>query len=300
MKKIENNGERTHSKASERYVDVIFEYKDGTIWNGSIPIEYRRTGVELTEQEDIEEYIKKAYDYCHPNNYQSWKQEQKEFWLNKAKAKITKEIFEVLTTFEWTCVSCQLPANPNFARRIQDLKEMGYTIATDTTKRCNTCDSKKTHLILVPLPRGGVSGYEVWSPSLRKKIVDLLNGYDAYEGKIVKKDNLLPDHKFPEIRWGRDTKRDSLEKLTDKEITEQFQLLSNQRNLQKREVCRQCYQTGIRGYPFGIKYYYQGEQTWSSTIPRSGKAAEKGCLGCGWYDLESWRTSLNSKLAESS
>lgn len=50
------------------------------------------------------------------------------------------------------------------------------------------------------------------------------------------------------------------------------------------------------GYPFGIKYYYQGEQTWYSSIPRSGKAAEKGCLGCGWYDLETWRKSLNSKL----
>jgi hypothetical protein len=42
MKKIAINGERTHSKASEKYVDVIFSYDDQTIWNGSIPIEYRR------------------------------------------------------------------------------------------------------------------------------------------------------------------------------------------------------------------------------------------------------------------
>jgi hypothetical protein len=74
-------------------------------------------------------------------------------------------------------------------------------------------------------------------------------------GLLPNNSNLLPDHKFPEIRWGNDTKRDSPEHLNDKEIKEQFQLLSNQRNLQKREVCRQCYQTGDRGYPFGIKYY---------------------------------------------
>lgn len=60
MKKITINGERTHSKASEKYVDVIFSYNDQTIWNGSIPIEYRRSGVELTEQKDIQEYIEKA------------------------------------------------------------------------------------------------------------------------------------------------------------------------------------------------------------------------------------------------
>jgi hypothetical protein len=100
MKKITINGERTHLKASEKYVDVIFIYDNQTIWNGSIPIEYRRTGVELTEQEDIQEYIEKAYEYCHPNNYKSWKQEQEEFWLNKAKAKITKEIFDALITFQ--------------------------------------------------------------------------------------------------------------------------------------------------------------------------------------------------------
>lgn len=37
-------GERKHSKASEKYVDVIFTYGDGSKWEGSVPIEYRRTG----------------------------------------------------------------------------------------------------------------------------------------------------------------------------------------------------------------------------------------------------------------
>jgi hypothetical protein len=86
--------------------------------------------------------------------------------------------------------------------------------------------------------------------------------------------------------------------LADTEIREQFQLLTNQRNLQKREVCRKCYQTGDRGYPFGIQYYYEGDEKWPDTIPKSGKVAEVGCSGCGWYDLQKWRIALNRKLSD--
>lgn len=299
MTKIIIHGRRSHSKASERYVDVTFDYDSGTVWNGSIPIEYRRTGTNLTEDEEVNSYIEQIYDYCNPSRYEQWMQEQQNFWADKTKAEVTKSFFDALTTFKWTCVNCQLPSNPNWARRIQDLKEMGYTIATDTAKYCAVCTKKKTHLILIPVLRGGISGYETWSPALRKKIIRLLKSYDAFEGKGGNKDNLLPDHKFPEIRWGNDTKRDSLENLKDHEIQEQFQLLSNQRNQQKREVCRQCYQTDKRGYPFGIKYYYQGVEVWDSNIPKIGKAAEAGCVGCGWYDLEEWRKSLNNQKQRS-
>jgi hypothetical protein len=68
--------------------------------------------------------------------------------------------------------------------------------------------------------------------------------------------------------------------------------------LQKREVCRTCYQTDIRGFPFGIKFYYQGDETWDKNIPKKGKDAENGCHGCGWYDLEIWRNAINKKLTD--
>ena len=84
--------------------------------------------------------------------------------------------------------------------------------------------------------------------------------------------------------------------MTEKDIKEKFQLLSNQRNQQKREVCRNCYQTGQRGYLFGIPFYYQGTSNWNPKIPRSGKEAQKGCIGCGWYDIQKWRTELLKKL----
>ena len=86
--------------------------------------------------------------------------------------------------------------------------------------------------------------------------------------------------------------------LTNAEILNDFQLLSNQRNQQKREVCRTCYQSGNRGKMFGINFFYHGTELWDATIPKKGKAAEKGCIGCGWYDIQKWRLALESKAKE--
>jgi hypothetical protein len=295
MKKIKIHRERIHRKAYERYLDVTFFYEDNQLWEGSIPIEYRRTGIDLSNASEIDQYLGTVYDYCHPDQQKKWLKDQEKFWENKQKQE-TWKLFQILITFQWTCISCHYN-NPNWARRNQDLKELGYTIATYTYRFCTQCNqSKRTFLMLVPLPRGGISGYETWSANLRKRIVMLLNSYDAYEGKTVKKESLLPDHKFPEIRWTSETKRDSLENITDEVIKQDFQLLTNQRNLQKREVCRHCYQTDLRGFPFGIKYYYQGNEKWPENIVKQGKEAEKGCIGCGWYDLESWRNSLNQDI----
>ena len=87
--------------------------------------------------------------------------------------------------------------------------------------------------------------------------------------------------------------RDALKSLKNiDEIKAKFQLLTNQRNQQKREVCRNCYQTGKRGILFGIPFFYKGNENWDNNIPRTGKSAEKGCIGCGWYDIERWRNEL--------
>jgi hypothetical protein len=125
----------------------------------------------------------------------------------------------------------------------------------------------------------------------------LLRLYDAYEGKLGRKEGLLPDHKFPEARWDNNVKRDDLSVLTESEILDDFQLLTNQRNLHKREVCRGCLQTGQRGFPFGIQYFYKGGSSWDPKIPTRGPDAKQGCIGCGWYDLEAWRQSLNNEIS---
>ena len=177
---IEYLGKRSHSKASETYIDVRFNY-DKISLETSVPIEYRRTGT-FIEEKDEEEYICNVYDKLNPKNWENWRKEQVKFWETKPNASTTKPFFDKLSEdFKYKCVYCELPQNPNWARRIQDLKEFGYTIGTKLSEYCPHCKKNTTHLVLLPLARGGITGYETWSPELRKRIVKLLNGYDVFE-----------------------------------------------------------------------------------------------------------------------
>lgn len=296
--RIEVLGRRKHLKASEEYVDVVFRYPTST-FEWSIPIEYRRTGVHLSNSSDaeIEAYIEEVYFKCHPENWGLFEREQKEFWKTKPNASITKEFFDTLADgFHWRSVRNDLPKNSNSQRRIQDLKEFGFTIATNTRMENPRSKETSTHHLLLPLTRGGITGYETWSPNLRKRIIKVLGGVDAYEVPGGSVHNLLPDHKFPEIRWDQDVRREDLEKLSDEEIARDFQLITNQRNQQKREACRKCFQTSKRPTVYGIDFYTEGGADWPTNIPTRGKAAEAGCVGCGWYDLVAWRNALNQKL----
>ena len=84
--------------------------------------------------------------------------------------------------------------------------------------------------------------------------------------------------------------------MTDDEIRAKFQLMTNQRNQQKREVCRNCFQTGKRGTIYGISYFYEGNENWDKTIPPKGKEAEQGCIGCPWYDIQKWKEHLKQLI----
>lgn len=290
---------KKHSKASEEYIHVFFDYKPKPDWDGWVPVEYRRTGVSIKPEETdkLAMYLNKVYEQIHPDNFTAWRETQDTFWHEeKPNAKTTKEFFDCLAKGGWQCVECTLPKNPNWARRIQDLKEFGYTIATDTKRYCPMCKNKKTHLILLPIERCGVegNGYETWSLTLRKRIINVLNSIDVYEGTFSP--HCLPDHKFSEIRWDEHTKTENLDAMTDDEIKAKFQLLTNQRNQQKREVCRNCFQTGKRGTIYGISYYYKGDENWDPSIPIKGKEAEKGCIGCPWYDIALWKQRLIENL----
>lgn len=293
---IEVIAERHHAKASERYVDVVFQYPDtGDSWEGSVPIEYRRTGLFAEAPEEVATVIQSAYDAMHPSRRVRWLRAQERFWAQHKRV-ITQAFFDALKTFKWTCVSCTLPKNPNWARRVQDIKELGYTIATDTRRFCNSCGKNTTQLILIALPRGAATGYETWDELTKNRILAVLGYFDAYENRFARSYSLLPDHKFPEIRWDVTTRGENPRDMSDEEIRAKFQLLTNQRNQQKREVCRMCFQTGWRGTPFGIFFFVQGNEYWPSNVPPVGKEAEQGCVGCGWYDLAMWREELNKYL----
>lgn len=289
-----------NTKASEEYVHVKFKYPDvQSEWDGWVPVEYRRTGVSIpvSAKKELEEHLNNIYSQMHPANYKAWVAEQDRYW-NATRSVETKDIFNILKDGKWHCRNCDI-SNPNFARRIQDIKEMGYTIATHINYRCPTCgNNRSTRLLLLPINRVELAGngYETWSTALRARIIRVLGGIDVYENTSSR--TCLPDHKFSEIRWDDDTKSENPETMTDQEIREKFQLLSNQRNQQKREVCRNCFQTGKRGTIYGIQYFYEGTDRWDSQIPPKGKAAEKGCIGCPWYDIARWRKELNNIIAE--
>lgn len=297
--RIVENTRKLNTKASEEYIHVEFTYpgQKVDIW---VPVEYRRTGVSI-KADDIDglyEHLNMVYTQMNPSNYPSWLKAQDVYWA-KSRSDVTKPIFDILKDGKWHCRNCDID-NANFARRIQDLKEMGYTIATHINYTCPVCNNtRSTRLLLLPIDRVEIAGngYETWSPVLRKRILKVLGNYDVYEGTISQ--HLLPDHKFSEIRWDEDTKGENPDTMTDEEIRAKFQLLSNQRNQQKREVCRNCYQTGKRGTIYGFPpMFYEGGEYWDESIPIKGKAAEKGCIGCPWYDIQRWKEMMFDKFSK--
>ena len=81
--------------------------------------------------------------------------------------------------------------------------------------------------------------------------------------------------------------------MTEDEIKDKFQILSNQTNLQKERYCQRCVMENIRGDFFGIEWYYQGDNQWKG----NSKADEGGCNGCPWYDIKYWKTEFNKHLS---
>jgi len=304
-KELEIKSLEKNTKASEYYVHVVFHYQDGEGWEGWVPYHHRRAGIDINDESELIEYLVSIYPLLKKETRSKWYDEEENLWNEEySKRTITKAYFDNMAQAgklgQWACRKCvdKITKSSNNARRIQDIKEMGYATAT-STRFCASCGENTTHDLLLPLERAKPTGYETWSTKLREKIMAALDYYDVYEDRFVSKHaHLLPDHKFPEIRWDADTKEINAEDMSNDEIVAKFQLMTNQRNEQKREVCRKCYQEGKRGHLFGIKYFYKGDENWPDDIPKTGKKAEDGCIGCGWYDIKEWRKNLNKLLRE--
>lgn len=279
---IENN------KASEVYVKTTFTQDNGFKWNTYVPFIDRRAGLNIKTETKLAEYLISLKPYFTHESMKKWKREELKRGI--IRGNITPLFFKVLLSFKEEFE--RFPTNPNSARRIQDIKDAGYTLASVPRQK----GLKGYNRILLPIPLHTEMGYETLSPQFKARVIRLLNERNAFEARVTAKKALIPDHKFSEVRWDEDTKDENTMEMTDAEIIEKFQLLDNQRNQQKREICRKCFQEGIRGTIYGINYYYKGSEKWDESIPSKGKSAEKGCIGCPWYDIEKWRTMLNKKL----
>lgn len=286
---------RELTKASEVYLDVEFEYPKGDFFlQSSVPVYYRRTGVFEEQPEGMATVVEEAYDAMHPEKKEEWEKEQRSHWADFT-GNVTDEFFYVMMDAEWHC-GHEFPENNNPSRRIQDIKEKGYTLSSKRM-HCDVCERSKMHRQLLRFPRGGPTGYETMSDELRERIIQVLGRYDVFEN-TTRQQGLLPDHKFPEIRWDETVREENPDDMPEEDIKEKFQLLDNQRNQQKREACRNCFQNDERGTPFGIEFFYEGGPEWPDDVPKTGPECEKGCVGCGWYDMQTWREELNEHIEE--
>ncbi len=279
---IENN------KASENYVRTTFVQEDDFAWDTVVPYVDRRAGMDIKTEEKLAEYLISIKPYFQKKAMKRWKvQELKRGLIGGS---VTSLFFKVLLSFKEEFE--RFPANTNPARRIQDIKDAGYTIAS--VPRSNGLLGYNR--ILLPIPLHTQMGYETFTPQFKARVIRLLKERNAFEARVTAKKALIPDHKFSEVRWDDETKAENSMDMSDDEIIEKFQLLDNQRNQQKREICRRCFQEGVRGTIYGINFFYEGDVSWDHTVPTVGKAAEKGCIGCPWYDIEKWRNELNDRL----
>lgn len=239
-----------NSKASESYVKTRFIQDDGFIWDTYVPYIDRRSALNITTEKGLAEYLISLKPYFTRESMRKWK--EKELKRGLIGGNVTPEFFKVLLSFREEFE--RFPNNPNPARRIQDIKDAGYTIAS--IPRPNGL--KGFSRILLPIPINARMGYEIFSPQFKARVIRLLKGKNAFEARETPRKALIPDHKFSEVRWDDATKAENPMNMTDLEIIKKFQLLDNQRNQQKREICRKCYQEGIRGTIYGINFFYKG------------------------------------------
>ena len=281
---IENN------KASEVYVKTTFVQDDGFRWDTYVPFVDRRAGLNIKTEKELADYLYSLKQYFTKEAMEKWRKVEKKRGL--IGGSVTPRFFRILLSFQEEFK--KFPKNPNSARRIQDIKDAGYTIASVTRQA-----GLGYNRILLPIPLHTEMGYETFSQQFKARVIRLLKERNAYEARVTAKKALIPDHKFSEVRWDDVTKAENSLEMSDEEIIKKFQLLDNQRNQQKREICRRCFQEGIRGTIYGIDFFYKGDEKWDNKIPNVGKEAEKGCEGCPWYDIEEWRLHLNKLIRNS-
>ena len=281
---IENN------QASDVYVKTTFVQDDGFRWDTYVPFVDRRAGLNIKTEKELADYLYSLKQYFTKEAMEKWRKVEKKRGL--IGGSVTPRFFRILLSFQEEFK--KFPKNPNSARRIQDIKDAGYTIASVPIQ-----DGLGYNRILLPIPLHTEMGYETFSQQFKARVIRLLKERNAYEARVTAKKALIPDHKFSEVRWDDVTKAENSLEMSDEEIIKKFQLLDNQRNQQKREICRRCFQEGIRGTIYGIDFFYKGDEKWDNKIPNVGKEAEKGCEGCPWYDIEEWRLHLNKLIRNS-
>jgi hypothetical protein len=221
---------------------------------------------------------------------------------------LQKRVLEILLDKTWKCRTCsqKIVGSDQYAGGggIQGLergtKQRPGVEIESKRKHCDICQKKTTHDRATGVLKTAVIPSSI-SPRLAQNILRVLGSVDIIEKRKRPASDLIIDHKFPMQRWGASELRNNSD-MSELEIKTKFQLLKKEsngnHNLLKSRACEECVKTGTRGTPFGIKYFYHGNDQWPKHIPPVGGEAVAGCYGCGWYDFDKWRHSLNNLLTE--
>lgn len=192
---------------------------------------------------------------------------------------------------EWACSMCGSHSGQP-AAVFRGLKNAGWQFEEISPQRwgqqiyCQRCGQNTTHYKLTSLVQQNACSRIGIKPHQRKRVISLLTETDAFTGASVKS-SIEIDHKVPFDRLREGSGDIDIDKLTDEQITEHFQILTRDHNLLKDRACQSCIKQGVRPPFFGIKYWYKGDSQYRGS-----------CRGCGYFDGVEWRKRLNDKLGE--
>jgi len=214
---------------------------------------------------------------------------------NPFKEKTTSYVdFETMSDLKWHCTKCELKSGQ--AKTWQVWRQSGIQLDVDEKGNfykkliCKKCKNKTVHRKLKSLEILGETKTRSGLPQkLVKKIKKVLKFEEALFLRKMPTRELEVDHKFPQVRWGKDEDKNDVN-MTKKEIRDKFILLTRSNNLLKSRYCEKCYKTGIRGNFPGIFYWYKGNENWDKKIDKYDRI---GCKGCFWSNPYKWRKELN-------
>lgn len=225
------------------------------------------------------------------------------------KTKKNYQVFQVLKDMQWHCRQCEYQhiGSTQIAGGggIQGLERgtgsrPGVSIES-ADHFCVNCGAKTRHDRWLGSFQISVQGRSM-SMSFVRKAMQLFESRDVVENTERPIGQLTVDHKLPMIRWNEDTsdRMTDYTNMSEDDIKTHFQLLkksngSVSHNLLKSRACERCYQSGHRGEPFGISFFYMEGPRWEP----SDKKDPAGCFGCGWYDFAKWREHLNQLIKNS-
>lgn len=123
-----------NNKASESYVRTKFIQNDGFEWETVVPYHIRRSGIFYETEEQVASYLISIKKYFTEEWMSQWLVAEEKKW-QASKADVTKQFFFKLLSFR---EETEFPQNDNPARRIQDIKDAGYTVASIPNRKGRT------------------------------------------------------------------------------------------------------------------------------------------------------------------